>query len=367
MGVSMNSLRILHVADVHLGAKFKGIPPTKARNRRDDLKKTFSKMIDLAKSSKSNVLLIAGDLFDDPNPSSSLVSFVINELKRAEIPIFLISGNHDPMVKGSVYTENNFPSNVTIFDTEFSSKMVGDLAVHGIAYDPEKFDKHILKDIPEPLPDKYNIALVHGSYKFMDFGDENYYPIEKEEIESSKMDYIALGHFHTFHEIGTSVPACYPGTPDGLGFNETGKKGVVLVELDKKGVVITPNNINSRVYETYELECTDLVNEMEIGDKIREHSDPNKLLRVKLFGVPETFIKLDSDALLEEIENSFFHLEIIDNITSPSYLQEDNTIKGAFITKIQKKISSSTDPEEKKLLERALRLGIQALDGREIR
>jgi len=313
----MNSLRILHVADVHLGVKFKGLPPAKARNRREDLKKTFSKMIDLAQSSRSNVLLIAGDLFDDPYPPPSLVSFVINEMKRAQIPVFLIPGNHDPMVKGSVYTENDFPSNVTIFSTEFSSKTVGDLAVHGIAYDPEKFDKHILKDLPEPLPDKYNIAMVHGSYKFMDFGDENYYPIEKEEIESSGMDYIALGHFHNFHEIKTSVPACYPSTPEGLGFNDTGGIGVVIVDLDKNGVKINPNNINSRVYEAYELECSDLVNEAEIEKKILEHSDPDKLLRVKLLGVPETLIELDSEALLEEIENSFFHLEIIDKITSP--------------------------------------------------
>ncbi len=327
----MNSLRILHVADVHLGVKFKGLPPAKARNRREDLKKTFSKVIDLTKSSRSNVLLIAGDLFDDPHPSSSLVSFVINEMKRAEIPIFLIPGNHDPMIKGSIYTENNFPSNVTIFDTEFSSKTVGDLAVHGIAYDPEKFDKHILKDLPEPLSDKYNIALVHGSYKFMDFGDENYYPIEKEEIESSKMNYIALGHFHAFNEIKTSVPACYPGTPEGLGFKDTGNRGVVLVDLDKNGVKINPSNINSRVYETCELECSDMVNEAEIEKKILEHSDPNKLLRVKLLGVPETLIELDSEALLEEIENYFFHLEIIDNITSPSDLQVDNTIKGGCI------------------------------------
>ncbi len=363
----MNSLRILHVADVHLGVKFKGLPPDKAQNRREDLKKTFSKMIDLVKSSRSNVLLIAGDLFDDPHPSTSLVSFVINEMKRAEIPVFLIPGNHDPMVKGSVYSDNDFPSNVTIFDKEFSSKTVGDLAVHGIAYDPEKFDKHILKYLPEPIPDKYNIALIHGSYRFMDFGDENYYPIEKEEIEGSKMNYIALGHFHTFNEIKTSVPACYPGTPEGLGFNDTGNRGVVIVDLDKNGVKINPNNINSRVYEAYELECSDLANEAEIEKKIREHSDTNKLLRVKLSGVPETLFKLDSEALLEEIKNSFFHLEIIDNITSSSDLQVDNTIKGAFIAKIQGKISGSTDPEEKKLLERALRLGLHALDGGEIR
>lgn len=363
----MNPLRILHVADVHLGVKFKGLSPDKARNRREDLKKTFSKTIDIVKSSRSNVLLIAGDLFDDPHPSSSLVSFVMNEIKRAQIPVFLIPGNHDPMVKGSVYTENDFPSNVEIFDKEFSTKTVGDLAVHGIAYDPEKLDKHILKDLPAPVPDKYNIALVHGSYRFMDFGDENYYPIEKEEIEGSKMNYIALGHFHTFNEIKTSVPACYPGTPEGLGFNDTGSRGVVLVDLDKNGVKITPNNINSRVYVAYELECSDLVNEAEIEKKIREHSDPNKLLRVKLSGVPETLFKFDSETLLEEIENSFFHLEIIDNITSPSDLQVDNTIKGAFITKIQGKISGSTDPEEKKLLERALRLGFQALSGGEIR
>lgn len=146
----MNALHVLHAADIHLGAKFKGLPPNKARNRREDLKNTFSKIIDIAKSSKSNALLIAGDLFDSPHPSSSLVSFVINEMKRTEIPIFLTPGNHDSMVKGSVYSENNFPPNVAIFDSEFSCQTIGDLAVHGVAYDPKKPDKHILKNLTDP-------------------------------------------------------------------------------------------------------------------------------------------------------------------------------------------------------------------------
>ncbi|MCZ7382027.1 MAG: DNA repair exonuclease [Candidatus Methanoperedens sp.] len=363
----MNSLRVLHVADVHLGAKFKGLPPNKARNRREDLKNTFGKIIALAKSSKSTAILIAGDLFDNPNPNSSLVSFVTNEMEKAEIPIFLTPGNHDSIIKGSVYSENNFPSNVVIFNPEFSCKTIGDLAVHGVAYDPNKPEKHILKDLTEPLPDKFNVALVHGSYNFMDFGDENYYPIAKEEIERSGMDYIALGHFHTFSNLKTSVPACYPGTPEGLGFKDIGDRDVLLIDFNQNGAKIEPININSKKYEMYELDCSDLINELEIKNKISECADPNKLLRVNMFGVPQALIELDTDALLEEIENSFFHLELIDNIHSPTEIQADNTIKGAFINKIQEKIGRTAEPEEKKLLERALKLGLLALEGEENR
>jgi DNA repair exonuclease SbcCD nuclease subunit len=363
----MHSLRVLHVADVHLGARFKGLPPNKARNRREDLKSTFSKIISLAKSSKSTSILIAGDLFDNPHPNSSLVSFVINEMKLAEIPIFLTPGNHDSMIKGSVYSENIFPSNVVIFDSEFSSRIIGDLAVHGVAYDPKNPDKHILKDLTGPLPDKYNVALVHGSYNFMDFGDENYFPITKEEIESSGMDYIALGHFHTFSNLKTSVPACYPGTPEGLGFKDIGDRGVLLIDFNENEVKIEASNINSKKYETYELDCSDLINELEIKTKILELAGPNKLMQVNLSGVPQALVELDIDILLEEIEDSFFHLELIDNIHSPTEIQVDNTIKGAFIAKIQEKIGKSVEPEEKKLLERALRLGLLALEGEELR
>ncbi len=52
---------------------------------------------------------------------------------------------------------------------------------------------------------------------------------------------------------------------------------------------------------------------------------------------------------------------------APTEIQVDNTIKGAFITKIQEKIGKSAEPEEKKLLERALKLGLLALEGEEHR
>ena len=56
-------------------------------------------------------------------------------------------------------------------------------------------------------------------------------------IESSGMDYIALGHIHKHTEIrrlGKTFYA-YPGCPEGMGFDELGEKGVYIGEISKGG------------------------------------------------------------------------------------------------------------------------------------
>ena len=42
---------------------------------------------------KIDALLIAGDLFDIPNPKAELFDFVASEFKRGGFPVFIICGN----------------------------------------------------------------------------------------------------------------------------------------------------------------------------------------------------------------------------------------------------------------------------------
>jgi exonuclease SbcD len=133
----VNEIKVIHTGDLHLGMTFKSLG-TKSKIHRRDCQDVFSNIIDLTIKEKANALLIAGDLFDEPNLSKSIVTFVIDELKRLkekEIPVFIVTGNHDPYKKESLWFDYSFPSNVTIFDGKnLEPKSVGDLQVYGLAY-----------------------------------------------------------------------------------------------------------------------------------------------------------------------------------------------------------------------------------------
>ena len=160
----VNEVKIIHTGDLHLGMTFKSLGE-KSKLHRRDCQDVFSNIIDLTIKEKADALLIAGDLFDEPNPSKSIVSFVIDELKRLKeknIPVFIISGNHDPYTKDSLWFSYTFPSNVIIFDSSsLDPKSVGNLEIYGLAYTNNT--KEPLKGFKAEKSDKFKIGLVHGS------------------------------------------------------------------------------------------------------------------------------------------------------------------------------------------------------------
>ena len=98
----MAGLRLLHTADVHLGAPF-GFLGRRGREQRDQLKATFSRVIDLALTSQVDALLIAGDLFDSAYPQPGLVGEVVYQLRRLDgegIWTFIVPGTHDRLQAG---------------------------------------------------------------------------------------------------------------------------------------------------------------------------------------------------------------------------------------------------------------------------
>ena len=71
----MNSVKILHCADIHIGAAESSLG-TLAESRRAETLITFEKIISLAKEQNVDILLIAGDLFNSNNIEKSFVDRV---------------------------------------------------------------------------------------------------------------------------------------------------------------------------------------------------------------------------------------------------------------------------------------------------
>src|SRR4029077_15866686 len=98
-------LRLVHTADVHLGARHTDLGDQAAAQRERQFA-AFRATVDLALAEKVDLFLIAGDLFDSNTQPRRSVERVAAELKRladARIRTVIIPGTHDVYDRSSLY------------------------------------------------------------------------------------------------------------------------------------------------------------------------------------------------------------------------------------------------------------------------
>lgn len=88
-------MRILHIADIHLGHSLNGW------TRESEHKIWFARLADLVEEQEIDALLIAGDVFDGLNPSGESQRLLYDALvelrrRRPHLTTVMIAGNHDP-------------------------------------------------------------------------------------------------------------------------------------------------------------------------------------------------------------------------------------------------------------------------------
>src|SRR3989449_5893457 len=136
-------LKLLHMADVHLGKAFQMLGAQGAAQRRA-LEDTFARAVDLAIAQQVHVVLIAGDLFASPRPSATLVDLAERQLRRLDdrgIWVAMVAGNHDVAPDGFVGGSNRLReagTHVVLFGRTVETHPVSglDLTITGRSADP---------------------------------------------------------------------------------------------------------------------------------------------------------------------------------------------------------------------------------------
>ena len=97
-------MKFIHIADVHWGARPER-EQTFGRIREQEIKETFQRVIDHANKQQVDLLLIAGDLFDQPPTQQELreVDYLLSRLNHTRT--VLIAGNHDHLEPHDVFSQ----------------------------------------------------------------------------------------------------------------------------------------------------------------------------------------------------------------------------------------------------------------------
>jgi len=347
-------MKILHTADWHLGKKLDRF------SRLEEQVLVLNEIVEIADEQNADLILIAGDLFDNFNPSVEATELFYKTLKRLSLngkrPVIAISGNHDspnlidapdplarecgiilighPKAKitpfelehfkisnsGEGFIELqlkslNFP--VRILHTPYANEIR--LKEYFGENKEEELNKVLAEnwsEIADEFCDQHGVNLLMAHLYMNKKGapiieePEGEKPIKignatliYSDIIPSQIQYTALGHLHGFRNIGTTEkPVVYSSSPLCYSFSEAGQtKYVTIIEAEPNKEVsyekLPLKNGKKLVRKTF-----------DSVEKTIEWLNENPYSLVELTLESETFLKAEERKMIYQSHNGIVHL-----------------------------------------------------------
>jgi len=388
-------LRLVHTADVHLGARHADLGDA-AVGQRERQFAAFTRTIDLAIAERVDLVLIAGDLFDSNTQPRRSVERLAAELRRladARIRTVIVPGTHDCYDRASVYRtydlaalagdspERGFVTVLTperpevhlpgcdalVFGPVFATKRAPHSPLQGfsVAADPRA---------------TWRVGVLHAAVAIPGRTDGDDVVITTDEIAASGLDYLALGHWHSTQVARAgSVTWAYSGAPEPVAVDQDGAGKVLLVTLEETAagprVTVEERVVGRTRYERLEVDAATLGSQPALVSRLGSKADPDVVLDVRLIGVRPDELDLSVEEVEAALRPRFLRVRVRD-VSRPSLteglLPPPDTIAGAFIRDVEARIAEleavggEREAAEAGELRDALRLGRLLLAGHEV-
>ena len=289
-------MRFLHLSDLHLGKRVNEF------SMLEDQAYILKEILNIIDEQKVEAVLIAGDIYDKVIPSAEAVRLLDDFLTRIaarELPVFLISGNHDSaervafgsrlMSSRQIYLSPVFESDVEPITI---SDRYGEIHIYMLTFVKTSLVKRVYPE--EEIityqdavnaavqhmqidTDKRNILLAHQFVTGAARCDSEELSVGGlDDVDASifdGFDYVALGHLHGPQKIGKETVR-YSGTPLKYSFSEANqKKAAVIVDVEEKGKIniqqipLVPKHDMREIRGTYmEVTALDFYKDMKTDD-----------------------------------------------------------------------------------------------------
>ncbi len=276
-------MKLIHLSDLHLGVRVNEFSMI------DEQKYILQQILQIIDQEEPDGVLIAGDVYDKTVPSAEAVALFdsfLSELSDREIPVFVISGNHDSperiafgasiMGRGGVYLSPVYHGHVEPVSLTGEDGVTAQIYMlpfvkpaHVRPYFPDQeisdYTDAVRAAVEEMTEQRmqsaadaseregvesekvWKILMAHqfvtgsgtgenDNTENSDTGQSSVYVGGTENVDVSvfaPFDYVALGHIHRAYNVGNSR---YCGTPLKYSFSEASQeKSVTILELGERG------------------------------------------------------------------------------------------------------------------------------------
>ena len=358
-------MKFVHIADMHFDTPFTNLSlkGDYGKIRRMDQREVFKKIINYIKENEIKYLFIAGDLYEHNYIRKSTIEYINQLFKQIlETKIYITPGNHDPYVMNSMYRNFEWNENVKIFTSKIEKVETEDANIYGFGFDDFYCENSNVENIILDDKNKINILITHGSINASDKMQLQYNPINKNKLKSVGFDYVALGHIHKLdYNTEENQKIIYPGSTISMGFDELGKHGFIVGNIEKEKLEIAFIPADNREFKEIEFDISEINDEEELIEKLNNiQLNTNDLYKIILIGKRNFEININN--LYKFINNE--NIIKIKNKTKLNYnleeMANENTLKGIFINEIINELNKNNYTQEE--LDEMLEIGLSVLD-----
>jgi DNA repair exonuclease SbcCD nuclease subunit len=305
-------MRISIISDAHLGFS----PNEKLEeDSYQNFEEAFTKALD------SDLIILAGDLFDSRAPKTKAWAYALKVLSKAtlqenkkvklleidkqlkeaskktleHLPVIAIHGNHELRAKGEINAIEALENaglliylnmNKIIFEKDGEK-----IAIFGFSHVPERFAKEVLdKWNPRPIEGCYNILLLHQNVDpFV------YSPLEQPTLNLSNLprgfDLIVDGHVHiSAKEKVDGTTFLIPGSTLSTQFQPSEAevpKGFFRIDTKEKKIEFVEIDARKFFYEVLEISKEQNAKEIierKIREKIFKNFEKQPIIKIRISG-----------------------------------------------------------------------------------
>lgn len=252
----MRDMKILHLADLHLGKRVNEMSMI------EDQKYILDQIITLIKEESVGIVLLCGDIYDKSIPTIEAIHLLdefLDQLSKMAIKVLMISGNHDSIDRlsfgKSLFTRSNLYI-ASQFENEIEKITVKENGItvnfYMLPFVKSAYISHIFQLQTDSYEECFRYLIEHTkideeetnillSHQFVTANKKN---PELSDSETSSLggidnidfhifdpfDYVALGHIHKPQAMGRDMVR-YAGSILKYSFSE--------IHMDKKATILT--------------------------------------------------------------------------------------------------------------------------------
>ena len=362
------ALRLLHFADLHLDRSFASerLYGVGAQRRREDLRAALQRIVERAREAQANLITCGGDLFEHDHVTRDTASFIVQTLGDAGLPVLIAPGHADPAVPSSPYRYLRWPENVTVAThEELRPYRYADVDIWTAGFMRSDVPEASLRDFAR-REDGTHLLLLHASDMSQVPQDVTpYKPILPAQVQEAGFRHALLGHYH---DARTSESITYPGSPEPLGWKESGRHCTALLTIGDDGSVqVSLEDINLRQFAQETIDVSGMTSLDHVRDAVTAMREEKQLdggvIRATLTGERAHSLVLDPQTLSKECGDGFAYLEFRDHSRVSHDLEaaaQEFTSRGEMVRKLVDHKQGSR--QEEQAVGRALQLALDAFD-----